>query len=168
MTPADGPGPRRGRQEHIPTAQADFPVGGVSWYEAAAYAAFAGKSLPTMYHWYRAADLGRFADILTVSNFNAKGPGPVGSYGRPGTVRHVRHGGQRQGMVLERQRAWAHSCWAARGTSTRTYLTNHEARSPFDRAPGDGFRLAKYIGPLPAAGHRASPGPDASVATLER
>ena len=41
-----------------PDGQADFPVGGVSWYEAAAYAAFAGKSLPTMYHWYRAAALG--------------------------------------------------------------------------------------------------------------
>ena len=53
----------------------------MSWYEAAAYAAFAGKSLPTIYHWYRAAGLGRFADILTVSNFSGKGPAPVGSYG---------------------------------------------------------------------------------------
>ena len=35
-----------------PDGQADFPVGGVSWYEAAAYAAFAGKSLPTIHHWY--------------------------------------------------------------------------------------------------------------------
>ena len=52
----------------------------MSWYEAAAYAAFAGKSLPTIYHWYRAADLGRFADILTVSNFTGKGPRPVGSF----------------------------------------------------------------------------------------
>ena len=41
-----------------PDGPADFPVGGVSWYEAAAYAAFAGRSLPTMHHWYRAAALG--------------------------------------------------------------------------------------------------------------
>ena len=38
------------------------------------------SSLPTIHHWYRAADLGRFADILTVSNFSGKGPAPVGSY----------------------------------------------------------------------------------------
>ena len=34
----------------------DYPVAGVSWYEAAAYARWAGKSLPTLYHWSRAAD----------------------------------------------------------------------------------------------------------------
>jgi formylglycine-generating enzyme required for sulfatase activity len=28
----------------------------VSWYEAAAFAAFSGKSLPTSYHWSRVAD----------------------------------------------------------------------------------------------------------------
>jgi formylglycine-generating enzyme required for sulfatase activity len=52
----------------------------VSWYEAAAYAAFAGKSLPTVHHWYRAAGLSRFDDILTLSNFSRKGPARVGSY----------------------------------------------------------------------------------------
>jgi serine/threonine protein kinase len=34
-----------------PEGQDDFPVAGVSWYEAAACAEFAGKSLPTIYHW---------------------------------------------------------------------------------------------------------------------
>ena len=32
----------------------DFPVLGISWYEARAYK-WAGKSLPTIYHWYKAA-----------------------------------------------------------------------------------------------------------------
>ena len=31
-----------------PESHADYPVNGVSWYEAAAYAEFAGKSLPTI------------------------------------------------------------------------------------------------------------------------
>ena len=35
-----------------------YPVPGVSWYEAAAFAEFAGKSLPTIYHWYTAAGMG--------------------------------------------------------------------------------------------------------------
>ena len=81
-TPPDSRGRRPGSRERIPTARPSFPVGGVSWYEAAAYAAFAGKSLPTIYHWYRAAALGRFADILTVSNFGGKGPAPVGQLRR--------------------------------------------------------------------------------------
>ena len=29
----------------------DLPVGGVSWYEAAAYAEFLGKSLPSVHDW---------------------------------------------------------------------------------------------------------------------
>ena len=74
------PGPATWTAGTYPDGQADFPVGGVSWYEAAAYAAFAGKSLPTIHHWFRAANLGRFADILTVSNFSGKGPAAVGSY----------------------------------------------------------------------------------------
>jgi formylglycine-generating enzyme required for sulfatase activity len=32
-----------------------YPVSGVSWFEAAAYARFRGKTLPTIYHWARAA-----------------------------------------------------------------------------------------------------------------
>src|SRR5260221_317212 len=74
------PGPATWSSGTYAEGQAEFPVGGVSWYEAAAYAAFAGKNLPTIYHWYRAANLGRFADILTVSNFNGTGPALVGSH----------------------------------------------------------------------------------------
>ena len=34
-----------------PEGTAEQPVVGVSWYKAAAYAAYAGKSLPTYWHW---------------------------------------------------------------------------------------------------------------------
>ena len=52
----------------------------MSWYEAAAYAAFAGKSLPTAFHWYNAAGLGNYSDILVASNYGGKGSAPVGRY----------------------------------------------------------------------------------------
>jgi hypothetical protein len=47
------PGPSTWEGGTYPAGSDDFPVTGVSWYEAAAYAAFTGKSLPTLAHWYR-------------------------------------------------------------------------------------------------------------------
>ena len=71
--PADR-APRRGKSAPIPEGQADYPVGGISWFEAAAYAEFAGKSLPSIYHWYRAAGADDvFSDVLRLSNFDGKG-----------------------------------------------------------------------------------------------
>ncbi len=49
------PGPSTWVAGHYPPGQADYPVGGVSWYEASAYAAFVGKSLPVIAQWYLAA-----------------------------------------------------------------------------------------------------------------
>ena len=50
------PGPATWQLGSYPEGQADFPVGGISWFEARAYAQFVGKRLPTIYHWYRAAN----------------------------------------------------------------------------------------------------------------
>ncbi len=49
------PGPSTWELGDYPEGQTDYPVTGVSWYEAAAYAEFVGKSLPTIYHWRKAA-----------------------------------------------------------------------------------------------------------------
>ena len=52
--PSGRPGPATWELGTYPEGKAEYPVGGVSWYEAAAYAEFAGKSLPTVHHWFRA------------------------------------------------------------------------------------------------------------------
>ncbi len=41
------PGPATWEAGTYPTGQEDYPVSGISWFEAAAYAEFVGKSLPT-------------------------------------------------------------------------------------------------------------------------
>jgi formylglycine-generating enzyme required for sulfatase activity/dienelactone hydrolase len=77
------PGPATWKNGDFPKGQEDYPVGGVSWYEAAAYAEFAGKRLPTVYHWSLAAgDMFRVdaSYIIPLSNFEGKGPAPVGTF----------------------------------------------------------------------------------------
>jgi formylglycine-generating enzyme required for sulfatase activity len=54
------PGPRGWTGQEFPPDQEDHPVTGVTWYEAAAYAEFAGKRLPTVFEWEKAARDGRF------------------------------------------------------------------------------------------------------------
>jgi formylglycine-generating enzyme required for sulfatase activity len=49
------PGPATWEMSDYPEGQDNYPATGISWYEAAAYAEFAEKSLPTAYHWDRAA-----------------------------------------------------------------------------------------------------------------
>jgi len=68
------PGPAGWELGSYPDGADDEPVGGISWYEAAAFAAWAGKSLPTVFHWHRAAQQSFFSEILLASNFDGEGP----------------------------------------------------------------------------------------------
>ena len=45
------PGPSTWELGTYPDGQEDAPVQGISWYEAEAYAQYAGKTLPTVHHW---------------------------------------------------------------------------------------------------------------------
>src|SRR5260370_37665964 len=63
-----------------PEGEGDLPVTGVSWYEAAPYATFAGKSLPTVYHWNRAAGIWASEYLVPASKFSGVRLAPVGSH----------------------------------------------------------------------------------------
>ena len=144
------PGPSTWSLGTYPEGHPDDPVDGVSWYEAAAYAEFAGKSLPTIYHWYKAAGIGIYSDILRLSNFGGKGPAPVGQH--QGLTPYGNY--DMAGNVKE----W---CWNETGVrryilggawSDPVYIFGQsEARSPFDRTATFGFRCARYTSPLPVA-----------------
>jgi serine/threonine protein kinase/dienelactone hydrolase len=73
------PGPGTWEAGDYPMGRGSHPVAGVSWYEAAAYAEFANKSLPTAYHWTRAAQVAGFAGLIASGgNFRQEGTQPVG------------------------------------------------------------------------------------------
>ncbi len=76
------PGPANWVNGNYPKGQDNYPVGGISWYEAEAYAEFVGKQLPTIYHWsFAGITEGNYAGtILQFSNFNDNGAAPVGKY----------------------------------------------------------------------------------------
>jgi len=52
--------PRSWTNQTFAEGKADFPVTDITWYEAAAYAEFRGKSLPTIFQWEKAARDGAF------------------------------------------------------------------------------------------------------------
>ena len=74
------PGPSSWVGGHYPEGQADFPVGGVSWFEASAYATYAGKRLPVLSQWFESAPSEVAAEAAQLSNINSGAFAPVGKY----------------------------------------------------------------------------------------
>ncbi len=150
---SDQPGPATWVGGDYPRGEEEHPVSGVSWYEAAAYAEYVGKRLPTSAHWNAARgaftpmirwpQLGGFAVLAPFSNFGGEGPVPVGSlegvtpYGAhdmAGNVREWCWNEAPRGRVL-RGGAW----------SDNTYeFGNARQAPPMDRSARNGIRLAVY------------------------
>jgi len=138
------PGPATWSNGEYPQGQRDYPVTGISWFEAAAYAEFAGKVLPTIYHWKAAASPTAGPSIIPLSNFGGKGPAPVGTYdGISWSGVYDMAGNVKEWVfneAISNRRYILGGAW-----NEPTYLFYQaDARSPFERSPNFGFRCAKY------------------------
>lgn len=90
------PGPRSWSGQNFPEGKAEHPVTDITWHEAAAYAAFRGKQLPSVFQWEKAARNGLFiynsgyalpwgamefgGTVVGHANFNGSGTLPVNSF----------------------------------------------------------------------------------------
>ncbi len=138
------PGPATWEGGTYKEGRGDYPVSGISWFEAAAYAAFAGKELPTIYHWNYAAGTNASVYIAPLSNFENNDLLPVGNsqaIGYYGTS-------DMAGNVSE----WCYNTTGEKhyilggAWSDPAYTFGHaDLKSPFDRSPTNGFRCVKYL-----------------------
>ncbi len=151
------PGPSTWQNGSFPEGKDNFPVTGLSWYEAMAYAEAKGKSLPTKDHWGLARGdrtlvidrpfVGGMAFFSpSFNNFSTEGPVEVGSlpgmtsYGAldmPGNAREWCYNDTPRGKLI-RGGAW--------NTHTYAFHTLTQA-SAMDRSPTNGFRCVQYLEP---------------------
>jgi formylglycine-generating enzyme required for sulfatase activity/predicted esterase len=158
---AGRPGPKDWIQGEYPKGQDDYPVTGISWYEAAAYAEFAGKSLPTIYHWNRAAGPHSAAFIVPASNFGSSGVLPVGSKQDMSPWGNYDMAGNVKEWIWTEAEADKRYLLGGAWDEPNYMFIDPDAQSPFLRAPNVGFRCVKYIGQdsVPKEAFAAMPSP---------
>ncbi len=147
------PGPSSWLGGTYPGGFGSHPVSGVSWYEAAAYAEYIGRALPTGTHWgvargeysplIKYPQLGGYAIFAPFSNFGGDGPVEVGSlpgvtaygaYDLAGNVREWCSNDTSLGKLV-RGGAW----------SDNPYSFAHPSQAPpMFRGPGHSFRTVVY------------------------
>jgi dienelactone hydrolase len=149
------PGPSTWNSGTYPSGRDEWPLNGLSWYEAAAYAEFAGKALPTSAHWEAATGLNKSTmyilhSLIQQSNFRGEGPEAVG----------INPGMTFSGVcdMVGNVREW---CWneTPNGRCIRggawddgTYMAMIPiGTAPLDRSARNGFRCVRYVDPAKVA-----------------
>ena len=139
----EGGAPAAGQEQH--------PVTGVSWYEAAAYAAFRGRRLPTIFHWSHAAAPNLGGAITRSANFSGRGPSPAEPLRALGPFGTVDMAGNAKEWVWNDTGSGARYLLGGAWNDPDYQFLYSDSRSPFDRSDTNGFRcMLDRDQPVPA------------------
>lgn len=145
------PGPSTWTAGHYPEGQGDSPVTGVSWFEASAYAAYAGKSLPVLAQWKEIAPSDFGAPIIAASNISRHAPAPVESFKGLGPFGTYDTAGNAQEWVTNVSDDDLRLILGGSWRSPNYDYYDPSAASPYDRSDTNGFRCVRNLAPLPLA-----------------
>ncbi len=143
-------GPATWEMGDFRAGEAEHPVAGVCWYEAAAYAAWAGKTLPTIFHWNRVAMTFSSALIVPFANFSGRGTVAVGStrsVNRFGV--HDLAGNLREWVLNPVGDSGQHFILGGGWNDPGYAFVDAYGQPAFDRSPANGFRCIRASAPDP-------------------
>jgi DNA-binding SARP family transcriptional activator/predicted esterase len=140
------PGPSSWMAGSYPEGKGDHPVAGVSWYEAAAYARFAGESLPSVHHWRRAYGSYFFAEhMIPLSNLLSDGTTPVGTSRALGPFGTFDMAGNVREWTYNERGEERYILGAGWDDPDKLAIGTSYSRPVFDRSPANGIRLVRYL-----------------------
>jgi hypothetical protein len=139
-------GPATWEAGSYPDGTGNHPVTGVSWYEAAAYAAYAHKQLPSVFQWAVVADTSRSEFLVPLSNFSGKYASAVGSLAGFSTYGVYDLAGNAREWTFNQRRESDQRVILGGGWTDPTYAFNDGFTQPaLDRSETNGFRCIKQL-----------------------
>ena len=139
-------GPANWEAGTYPDGLENHPVTGVSWYEAAAYAAFVNKQLPTVFHWGVVAETSRTEFIVPFSNYSGKSTTVVGSKAGYSSFGVYDLAGNAREWCFNESNIEGHRFILGGGWNDPTYSFNDSyTQSVLDRSIANGFRCIKEL-----------------------
>jgi eukaryotic-like serine/threonine-protein kinase len=139
-------GPATWEAGSYPDGTENHPVTGVSWYEAAAYAAYVHKQLPTVFHWAVVADTTRSEFLLPLSNFSGKSTSAVGSLAGFSTYGVYDLAGNAREWTFNDNGDPSQRFILGGGWTDPSYAFNDGFSQPaLDRSESNGFRCIKGL-----------------------
>jgi dienelactone hydrolase len=135
----------------------DHPVTGISWYEAHAYATFTRRTLPTLYHWFRAAGVQNSHLIVPLSNLGGSGTAPVGEYPAVTVTGAFDVAGNAREWLANAATADLRYTVGGGWNDPDYAFTIPQPQPPFDRSVTNGLRLMTDLGSAEAYAAAARP-----------
>jgi len=141
------PGPSNWSYSKFPKGQEDFPVTGISWFEARAYARYVNMDIPNVYQWSNAANLGTSFRFVPKSNFSKSLLTSVGSI--------ETNNGNNIFDIAGNVREWTINFSDSEKTNKAIlggcyldddyFFNDYVGQNAFNRSIGNGFRLVKNL-----------------------